>query len=173
MKTILFLSLTFLLVLTNSSRHLEGNHYNLMSHRKLNDLCKNWDEDMSQCIECYEGCTKWENICVKIVKYCEMWDDMGNCVQCEKGYGSDTGMSINGTCPKQQDNALTSMPENVTDINCQCHNDERECIYCYAGFYLDIGNFCVELPENCTAADPLGDCTACEAGFVVENGTCV
>ena len=50
------------------------------SHMDMN--CKNWDKETGTCIECYEGCTKWENICVKIVKYCASWDDEGNCISC-------------------------------------------------------------------------------------------
>jgi hypothetical protein len=55
------------------------------SHFKIN--CKNFDKVTGTCIECYEGCTKWHNICVKVVKYCAEWDDKGNCTSCEPGYG--------------------------------------------------------------------------------------
>lgn len=52
---------------------------------KLN--CKNFDEATGTCLECFEGCTKWENICVKIVKHCAKWSEKGDCIDCETGYG--------------------------------------------------------------------------------------
>lgn len=44
--------------------------------------CKNFDEKTGTCKECFEGCTKWENICVKIVEHCSKWDEQGNCTDC-------------------------------------------------------------------------------------------
>lgn len=82
MKSATLLALAAFLVLASSARLLHNDKANLQSHIKLNSLCKNWDETMSTCIECYEGCTKWENICVRVVKYCAKWDDEGNCVEC-------------------------------------------------------------------------------------------
>ena len=82
-------------------------------------------------------------------------------------------MSINGTCPKNPNTTLTSPGMgNETDMNCQCHNDDKICIDCYAGYYLDLDSFCTDLPEYCTAADEFGNCTACRTGYVVDNGTC-
>lgn len=51
-----------------------------MTGYKVN--CKNWDESTGTCLECFEGCTKWENICVKVVKHCAKWDKEGNCTDC-------------------------------------------------------------------------------------------
>ncbi len=107
-----------------------------------------------------------------VVKYCAKWDETGHCVMCEQGYGSDTGMSINGTCPENANTTLAMM-RNETDINCQCHNNDRVCIDCYVGYYLDMDSMCTDLPENCSAADVFGNCTSCLTRFVVENGTCV
>lgn len=70
--------------------------------------CKNFDKQTGTCMECFEGCTKWENICVKIVKHCAGWDQKGNCVECEKGYGDESNKSVDGACPKQ-----TAAPSNT------------------------------------------------------------
>jgi len=51
----------------------------------------------------------------------------------------------------------TPSPVSTTvDVNCQCHTEDRVCIYCFAGFYLDVNETCQEIPVNCTAANSLG-----------------
>ncbi len=84
------------------------------SHYKIN--CKNFDEKSGTCIECFEGCTKWENICVKVVKHCAVWDDMGNCTTCEAGYGDKSNKAVDGACPKQKkdENPVIRSPNNET-----------------------------------------------------------
>lgn len=95
MKTIFFISIVLLVCLGSAERLLAGNS-GMMSY---NSLCKNWDKDRLTCMQCYEGCTKWENICVRIVKHCAKWDQEGNCVECEMGHGDMDSMPINETCP--------------------------------------------------------------------------
>lgn len=79
---------------------------------------------------------------------------------------------INDTCPEQINATVSNQGpliiNNMTiDINCQCHNNDKQCIDCFAGYYLDVDTFCVELPANCTGADPYGNCTSCVSGFGV------
>lgn len=172
MKNLVFISLALLVILSSSEeiRQLQSGWDNVYGHRGWNEKCKNWDETNGRCIECHEGCRKWENICVIVVPYCWRWGMQGDCIQCYWGFGDDNRDPINGTCPM---NNMTSVQGNqTTDNNCQCHDDYRQCISCYAGYYLDIDAFCQPLPENCTAADPEGNCTDCVSGFEVVNGTC-
>ena len=61
----------------------------------------------------------------------------------------------------------------MVDVNCQCHTEDRICIDCFNGFYLDVNATCQELPGNCTAANINGECTGCIEGFGLENGECV
>lgn len=57
------------------------------------------------------------------------------------GWGDMDSLPINGTCPLTLDTNGESI-----DVNCQCHDDNRTCIDCYAGFYIDLDTICNELP---------------------------
>lgn len=60
------------------------------------------------------------------------------------------------------------------DPYCQdCGADVTQCKNCTGQGWLDGSGMCQELPENCTAADSSGACTACYPGWGVSSGACV
>jgi len=120
------------------------------------------------------GCAEWRNgVCVKcsyrfitrartcepVNPLCKTWDNTGKCTSCYNGYT----ICAEGCVP---DTTAYSAPL------CAAYDGTR-CVKCATGAWWNNG-VCTQANPNCKTFDANnGWCTACYAGYSLQNGQCV
>lgn len=120
-------------------------------------FCANYSTNSYSCLYCLSGYYLYNNYCVNYPNGCLSVNSQGNCNQCAQGYT----LLSNGLCQ--------------LNINANCTQYDPvsgKCLACRAGFYLDTGNNCQVLPNNCQTALSSGSCSQCISGYSLQNGIC-
>lgn len=114
--------------------------------------------------------------CVELPENCLAANPDGTCTECTEGYEVQDGVCVECVVEEPEDHcAEYGYIEKIKKkwYTYAAKGCVEVCKYCNEGYYLTEDYICVELPENCLAAEPDGTCTECAEGYEVQDGVCV
>lgn len=133
--------------------------------------CSDW----GQCTRCYAGYVLENGVCVNCPSNCSSCLDGSTCTVCNDGYVLENGICVascrnfvkleGGTCEKY---CIHDYGEECLSALCDNGSPPRKkeiSEFSYSHYYC--------CPENCADCSDWGQCTSCNDGYTLTNGSCV